>query len=387
LIKFLAVSATVLALTSFAALAQPPAAPAPAAPQPPVDYSKAEAWLCLPGLKTGACASDLSATEISASGETRVAPFTRPAAPAFDCFYVYPTASEDTTPNSDMVAGREIMVAERQFGRYGAVCRQFAPLYRSVTLAALRANTAGNPMAGTDRNLNYTDVVNAWNTYLRSHNNGRGVILVGHSQGAGLLTRLVQNEIEGKPIQRQVIAIHQLGTTIQVPPGRDVGGSYKSIPLCKSPTQTGCTVVYGSYRSTVPPSVNPPARFGRANTAQGTVASCTNPAALPGGKAMLDTYQSTADVAWAKGKTITTPFVRLPGLAQGECVTRGEYTYLEITAINPGEDGPRRNVITGDVGAQDPTWGLHNGDMSVAMGDLVRLAGSQGQAWLAANRR
>ena len=54
-------------------------------------------------------------------------------------------------------------------------------------------------MAGTDRELNYNDVRDAWNAYLKTANKGRGVILVGHSQGSGLLLRLIQNEIEGKP--------------------------------------------------------------------------------------------------------------------------------------------------------------------------------------------
>jgi hypothetical protein len=380
-LKLITVSTAAVALTGFAALAQQPAARAP------IDYSQPSTWLCRPDLKDGACVVDHSATEIAANGATKPAPFQRPRNPQVDCFYVYPTASEDTTPNSDMIAGREIEVATRQFGRYGAVCRQWAPLYRSVTLAALRAGTAGTPMAGVDREMNYTDVVNAWNYYLENHNNGRGVILVGHSQGAGLLTRLIQNEIEGKPVQKQIVAAHTLGTTVQVPKGKTVGGTYKQMPLCTSPTQTGCIVVYGSYRSNIPPSVNPAARFGRANTAQNTIAACTNPARLQGGKAVLDTYQTTNNLPWAKGKTITTPYVRLPGLAQGECVTRGDYSYLEITQLTQGEDGPRRNVIVGDVGNQDPTWGLHNGDMSVAIGDLVKLADSQARAWLAKNRR
>lgn len=378
MLKLLTITAAAgLALTGVAAIAQ--TAPSKA----PNDYSQPATWLCRPDLKDGACVVDHSSTEISNTGATKALPFQRAKDPKVDCFYVYPTASEDTTANSDMVAGREIEVATRQFGRYGAVCRQWAPLYRSVTLAALRAGTSGNPMAAVDREVGYNDVKAAWDYYLKNHNNGRGVILVGHSQGSGVLTRLIQNEIDGKPIARQIIAAHTLGTTVQVPKGKVVGGTYKSMPLCTSPTQIGCIVVYGSYRATVQPSVNPAARFGRAATTGGTVAACTNPAKLSGGKAVLDTYQTTSGLAWAKGKTLATPYVRLPGLAQGECVTKGDYTFLEITQLAQGEDGPRRNVITGDVGERDPTWGLHNGDMSVAIGDLVTLADSQAKAYLA----
>jgi hypothetical protein len=116
------------------------------------------------------------------------------------------------------------------------------------------------------------------------------------------------------------------------------------------------------------------------------VAACTNPGSLAEGKAPLDTYQTRGDFEWAKGKAIDTPYVRLPGLASGECVTRGEYTYLEIT-LTGASDGPRRNAVAGDVGSTpDPTWGLHNGDMSIAIGDLVSLAQRQGEAWLRGKR-
>lgn len=353
----------------------------------PNDYSKAETWLCRPDKTDGACNSNQDATEVSASGATKALPFKRATNAPFDCFYVYPTASEDPTPNSDMVPGREIMVATAQFGRYGAVCRQFAPLYRSVTLAALRAGDAGSPLGGVDRELNYNDVKDAWNYYLQHYNNGRGVVLVGHSQGSGIITRLVQNEIEGKPIAKQIISVIQPGSTVQVPAGKDVGGTYKSTPLCRRADQTGCVVVYGTYRATNPPSVNPPSRFGRAR--DGMVASCTNPAALGGGKANMDTYQTTGDVAWAKGKAIATPYVRLPGMVSAECVTRGEYTYLEAT-VHGGPDDARNNTLVGDVvrnGKPDPTWGLHNGDMSIAIGDLVKLVDTQGKAWMKANRK
>ncbi|CAN5277911.1 DUF3089 domain-containing protein [soil metagenome] len=367
---------------AFAALAQPPAAPAaPAAKPAPIDYSKPETWLCRPGLAGGPCLSDQTATEVAADGGLKSVNFTRPAAPAFDCFYVYPTASEDATPNSDMIPGREIAVTTAQFGRFGAVCRQFAPMYRSVTLAALRAGMAGSNMPGVDRELNYNDMKDAWNYYLKNDNKGRGVILVGHSQGAGLLSRLIANEIEGKPAQRLIISAMIPGTTVQVPVGKTVGGTFKSMPLCTKASEAGCIVVFSSFRSTRPPSVEPPSRFARAR--DGNVASCANPAALGGGKASLDAYQTKGTTDWSKGKPVSTPYVRLPGLITGECVTKGEYTYLQIT-VNGVPADPRADDISGDVGTPpDPTWGLHNGDMAVAIGDMVKLADSQAKAWKA----
>jgi hypothetical protein len=356
----------------------------------PNDYSNKANWLCWPGkVDASACTGSQDYTEVRKDGSTKVVRFQRPKNPAYDCFYVYPTASEDPTPNSDMIPGRELYpVAYSQFGRYGAVCRQFAPMYRSVTLAALRAGLNGGAgMSGVDRELNYNDVRDAWNYYLQHENKGRGVVLVGHSQGSGLILRLVQQEIEGKPVAKQIISVIQPGSTVQVPKGQVVGGTYKSTPLCTKPDQFGCVVVYGTYRADRPPSVTPPSRFGRANAAQGTVASCVNPAAPGGGKAAMDVYQSRGTIEWAKGKTITTPFVRLPGMVTAECVTRGEYAYLEATVHGTPNDA-RNNTLIGDVGSPpDPTWGLHNGDMSVAIGDLVRLVDTQAKAWMRANRK
>jgi pimeloyl-ACP methyl ester carboxylesterase len=114
-----------------------------------------------------------------------------PKAP-IDCFYVYPTVSLDATANSDMTAGpEEANVARAQLARFGSQCRIYAPLYRQVTLTALRATIAGRPMTNVDRTLGYNDVVDAWKYYLEHDNQGRGVVLIGHSQGSGVLTQLI----------------------------------------------------------------------------------------------------------------------------------------------------------------------------------------------------
>jgi hypothetical protein len=160
------------------------------------DYSKAETWLCRPG-RQDACAADLTTTVVAANGKlTEERWSANPKAP-IDCFYVYPTVSNDPTPNSDMNAGpEERSVVQHQFARFGSQCRPYAPLYRQVTLTALRANLSGRPMA-PDRALGYKDALDAWKYYLEHDNQGRGVVLIGHSQGSGVLTQLIKNEIDG----------------------------------------------------------------------------------------------------------------------------------------------------------------------------------------------
>lgn len=370
-------------LTAPAAIAQtaPEVAPAP-------DYTQDSAWLCRPS-RIDACSANQDATIIMADGKRSTEKFVPAAAPTFDCFYVYPTVSLDTTPNSDMIAGpEENQVAAFQAARFAKNCRVYAPLYRQVTLVALRDIMAGKAVP-VDRALAYADVKAAWAQYLAHDNKGRGVVLIGHSQGSGVLKALMQQEIDGKPTQKLLISAMLLGTNVAVPEGKDVGGDLKAIPLCRSPEQVSCLISYVSFRGDSPPPAN--SRFGVVPEA-GMVAACTNPAALGGGKALSDNYLGTTGAgiasarqgAWTSdGTPVSTYFVKAPGLLSTECVASGKFHYLAVT-INADPADPRTDTIVGDVsvgGTILKDWGLHLIDMPVAMGDLVSLSARQAKAW------
>ncbi len=162
-------------------------------------------------------------------------------------------------------------------------------IYRQVTLTALRAALAGNA-AAADRALAYNDVLDAWKYYLAHDNQGRGVVLIGHSQGSTCSPELIRNEIDGKPIQERIISALLLGWNVAVPKGKDVGGAFQHLPLCHSATQTGCVITYASFRSNAPPPAN--SLFGRV-PGENMVAACINPAALSGGSGELHAYLSS----------------------------------------------------------------------------------------------
>jgi len=351
--------------------------------------------LCRPG-RQDACAVDLTTTVVNADGKLKVEKWSsNPKAP-IDCFYVYPTVSNDQTPNSDMNAGpEELSVVRTQFARFGSECRVFAPLYRQVTLTALRAGIAGRPMP-VDRTLAYNDVVDAWKYYLDHDNQGRGVVLIGHSQGSGVLSQLIRNEIDGKPVQERLVSALLLGTNVAVPKGKDVGGAFKQVPVCRSASQTGCVIAYVSFRSTVPPPAN--SRFGRA-TGEGMVAVCANPAALGGGSGPLHSYLGSAGRGLASSaeprpwvtppQPITTPFVSVPGLLTAECVSNEKGTYLEITVHGDPKDA-RTDDIVGDVlvnGQVQADWGLHLIDVNLAIGNLIDIVRQQSKAYLSAKKK
>lgn len=362
------------------------ATPAPAA-SARTDYAVAANWLCRPGIANNACDVNLDATIVKADGSTTTEKFTpNPNAP-IDCFYVYPTVSLDAFTQSDLVPGpEELNVVKAQFARLGSQCRLYAPMYRQFSLGALRARMSGGagvPTRGTPADAN-NDVDDAWAWYLANENKGRGVVILGHSQGSGQIMRLIAAKIDGKADQSKLVSAIVMGGSVQVPVGKDVGGSLKNIPICKSASQTGCVISFSTFRSNIPPAEK--AMFGRGG--DGTEAVCTNPAALGGGKATNPkAYWSTADKTWAKGKTITTPFVMTPGLTTTECVHEAGHVYLKAT-FNADPNDPRIDDPGNDVMAQgkpDPNWGLHLVDANIAMGDLVDVVGKQAAAWKAAH--
>ncbi|MBB6094717.1 hypothetical protein HNQ60_003604 [Povalibacter uvarum] len=378
-----------LASSSFAQAPDAAKATAPA-PQPANDYAKAENWLCRPD-RDDACSADLTTTVVAADGALSIEKFTADPRAPIDCFYIYPTVSRDVTGNSDMVAGpEERSVVQHQFARFGSKCRLYAPLYRQITLTALQAMIAGKVMP-MDRTLGYDDVVDAWNYYLKNDNKGRGVVLVGHSQGSSMLTQLIAREIEGKPVRSQVVSALLLGWNVAVPVGKDVGGSFKEMPLCRSASQTGCVISYASFRSNVPPPSN--TRFGKV-PGDNMMAACTNPAALAGGHADLHAYLgaargSTSAIEPAPWVTppqkIDTPFVAVPGLLSAECVWNEHGSYLEVTVAADPKD-PRVDDIVGDVvagGKVQADWGLHLIDANLAMGDLLNVVAEQSKAYTA----
>jgi hypothetical protein len=373
--------------------------PTPAAPSAsvtPNDYGLDASWLCRPG-RQDACAVDLATTIVKADGSfTREEWKRNPNAP-IDCFYVYPTVSTDPTPFSDMKADpAELEVVRQQFARFGSVCRRYAPLYRQVTLAGLRTAIAGGGGgAALSNGPQYNDVRDSWRYYLEHDNRGRGVVLIGHSQGSFILAELIRQEIDGKPIQSRLVSAILLGATQSVPQGKDVGGSFQHLPLCRKPSQVNCLVTYVSFRSTSPPPSN--TRFGKV-TEPGMVAACTNPGSLGGGSAPLVAYFS------AEGRTIVgssptppwvvperrieTPWVSVPGLVTAQCASNEHASYLEITVHGDPQD-PRTDNIRGDlmVGNQILTdWGLHLIDVSLGMGNLVDTVKQQSRAWTSRRR-
>src|SRR4051794_16584798 len=214
-------------------------------------------WLCRPGLDDNPCEASRTATAVAADGARTVQRSPADKRP-IDCFYVYPTVSPQQTLNATRTVDSALRgVAAIQASRFSSVCRVWAPVYRQITVSGLadpgKARDVGFPIA-------YGDVLAAWRDYLAHDNHGRGVVLISHSQGTGMLTKLVADEIDPRPaVRRRLVSALLIGGNVLVPAGRDVGGSFQHVPACRSTTQIGCVVAYSSFLEQPPD----PSIFGR----------------------------------------------------------------------------------------------------------------------------
>ena len=222
-------------------------------------------WLCFPGKKPDPCTPGLSTTVYSPTlTKLRVEHPKAVKKPKIDCFYVYPTVSDQKTGNANLhIDPEEKSIALYQAARYSQYCRVFAPMYRQVTLDGIGL---GTPTTKPNPALALDDVEAAFHTYLTRYNHGRGFVLLGHSQGSFVLESLIAKAVDPKPaVRRRLLSAILMGGNVLVKTGTGVGGSFKHIPACRSKTSARLRDRVLDVRSagSVGQSVRPHHRGGR----------------------------------------------------------------------------------------------------------------------------
>ncbi len=338
-------------------------------------------WLCKPGLAKNPCAVGFSATQLSPAGVpgARYSPSIAGKRPV-DCFYVYPTVSDQKTPQANkQIDPEERSIARFQVADYGSFCKIYAPVYRQITLQGLL-----NPATVTTRmrDTAYADVRDAFRDYLEHDNKGRGIVFVSHSQGTAMLRELLAKEVDPKAsVRKRLVSAVLLG-------GNTTNKDFKRIKPCTSDKRTGCVIAYSTFGDTPPANAifGTSGSLGRLSPTPGGTVLCTNPAALQGGSATLTSiYPSTP---FAAGTTIgalttqvgmpipqgvTTPWL-IAQAYTGQCVTENGAHVLKIT---PKPGAPALRALP------DATWGLHLVDANIALGDLIRVVGRQATRYAA----
>jgi hypothetical protein len=236
------------ACTSSPSFTAPHGAVTAAASLPPApDYATRKAWLSLPdaGATLGMVPKESGLSDLQSTAPV-------------DVFYVYPTTAfaEDVIPfatglnaayDDALADGLAYEIGANQAAPFSGVARIYAPYYRQVFMDAWFATPNPAPVVAPAAEAAYGDVRRAFDYYLAHYNHGRPIVLAGHSQGSMIGYRLLEDEFDGKPLGRRLVAAYLPGQAIDA----NFYASFKTVHPCASATDLHCVVSWATFEDTV----------------------------------------------------------------------------------------------------------------------------------------
>ena len=372
------ISAAMLSLAMAVGAVMAPTASAAAST--PKAKAPATVWLCRPGLAQNPCTGDLDTLVVPAVGRSIVRPIAVAKNPPVDCFYAYPTVSQQPGLNANLdIEANEINVAYSQAGPFSQVCRVFAPMYRQVTVHGLFGLTG--PQVKSSLDTSYNSLLSGFRAFLAQVPKNRRFVVLGHSQGAAMLIRLVRSQIDPNPALRsRLLSALIIGGNLTVKRGSKLGGAFSHIPLCSSGHQLGCAIAYSAFSQSEPPTADSffgiPGQgvslmWGQTSKSASLEVACTSPAAFSKGFARLNPR-------WPDRSHPGVGYFTYPTLYRGQCTTDHGAHYLDVAAepstSYPAAVHPNERPLVQSLGSQ---WGLHMDDVNIAQGDLVAFVARQ----------
>ncbi len=160
-------------------------------------------------------------------------------------FYVHPTTYPGELWNGNLATAPGMHdatagIVARQTAPFAASCRVFAPRYRQASSRAFHERGTGADAAYA---LAYEDVCAAFRHYLRHWHQG-GLILLGHSQGALHVGRLLAELLEPEGLVPDLIAAYAVGIGFSE---ALFGTRYRIIAPCEKPDQTRCLISWSTF--------------------------------------------------------------------------------------------------------------------------------------------
>ena len=195
------------------------------------DYSKVESWIARP---------DLSPNPSEWLPGTMTAAAVRPAA----VFFIHPTTylerdrwNAPLSGNADSDGRAELFVRSQSSAFTGAG-QVWAPRYRQAAFGAflLKSDDAQKAL-----DLAFSDVLAAFDEFLKQVPEDQPLILAGHSQGALHLSRLLQErapQLKGRLVAAYVVG-WPLSVTADLPA--------MALSACATAEQTGCVLSWQSF--------------------------------------------------------------------------------------------------------------------------------------------
>ncbi len=216
-----------------------------ATPSPP-DYSKIENWAALPQTKDNA--DSIPNNSVSNNQATA----------SIDVFFLHPTTYTGNIKEHKLWNGPVDDPALNQKTDNGTILYQasifngvgkiYAPRYRQAHLEAYFTKDKTSAQKALD--LAYKDVVAAFRYYLDNYNQGRPIMIASHSQGTTHAMRLLKEFFDGQDLSKRLVAGYLVG--IPIP-----GNYFQSIPVCETPSETGCICAWQTFKKGYYPKFQP----------------------------------------------------------------------------------------------------------------------------------
>jgi len=168
-------------------------------------------------------------------------------------FFIHPTSylapAHWNAPAGDPEAERMARLLVRGMASaFNASPRLWAPKYRQATFGAFLAD---RPERRQALDLAYGDVRAAFHAFLAQVPPDQPIVLVGHSQGALHLKRLLRDEVAGRPLARRIAAAYVIGWPVSLVHDLPQMG----LPACAAPGQPGCVRSWLSYAEPADPQL------------------------------------------------------------------------------------------------------------------------------------
>lgn len=160
-------------------------------------------------------------------------------------FFIHPTSFIPKThwnaPLDDKVSQDRARTFLRGLATpFNAAGDVWAPRYRQASVGAFLTDKPEGQLALDSA---YQDIELAFKQFVRSVQKDRPIILAGHSQGSLHLTRLLKEQIAGKPIAKRIVAAYVVGWPVSLETDLPELG----LPACDSPDKTGCIMSWESF--------------------------------------------------------------------------------------------------------------------------------------------
>ena len=288
-------------------------------------YADPKMWLSRPDLADSASLWSPKGIETSTEERGKAA-----------IFFVHPTSfitvSQSATWNASLsdkeTNDRAAIFVRGQSSPFNTAGEVWAPRYRQANFASFLTDKVEGVKA---LDAAYSDVATALDYFIKAIPKDQPVILVGHSQGALHLSRLIRERIAGTPFAKRVVAAYVIGWPISAVTDVEAMG----MPACTVPDQNGCLLSWASFAEPADPS-SVTAAYDKTIGFNGqprkdTPILCTNPlTGITGGEA-----PASANLGTLKNKADFSDGEIIPSGVGARCDERGFLMISDAPDLGP----------------------------------------------------